>query len=138
MSPTRRAIPPLSVLFSGILFILLGILQGDAEIAIIFVVPVIYGSGIYLTIGILLIFLSFVLFFIFSTLGFQDRKPRRGIKEAGKEARSGSRSKYGGVVFIGPIPIIFGKDESIAKKMMYVGLAIAVILLFLYLLVIYN
>ncbi len=131
-------IPPLLVLFSGILFILIGVIQGDAHIALLFIIPVIYGSGLYLTIGILLIFLSFILFFVFSAASFKKQSDSRKDRAAYEESRSKTKSDYGGVIFIGPIPIIFGKDKSIAKKMMYVGLAIAVILLALYLIFIYS
>lgn len=136
MFPTKRTVPSLLALFSGILFILISILQGEADVALFVIIPVIYGSGIYLAIGIFLIFLSFILFFVFSAVGLKKEMSRKEKTDhRGKKVKT--ESKYGGVIFIGPIPIIFGKDKSISKKMMYVGLVIAVILLFLYFLVFY-
>ncbi|MBS3816105.1 MAG: DUF131 domain-containing protein [Candidatus Thermoplasmatota archaeon] len=129
---SKRIIPPILVLFSGILFVLLGVIEGDATITLLFFIPVISGSGIYLLIGVLLIFLSFILFFVLSTVGYSSERSGKVEERRPAEKTSKKESKYGGVIFIGPIPIVFGKDKSIAKKMMYIGLGIAVVLLILY------
>ncbi|MFP4186514.1 MAG: TIGR00304 family membrane protein [Thermoplasmata archaeon] len=122
-----RKIIPVIVLLSGIFLVIYGVIEGDAEVALLIFIPVIYGAGIYLTGGVLMIFLSFFLFFVFS---FQQVRGRENQKV--KPGRTHKESSYGGVIFIGPIPIIFGKDKSIAKKMMYLGLLIALILAAIY------
>ncbi len=121
----KRNIIPFIVLLAGISLVIFSIIEGEANIALLFIVPIIYGTGAYLAMGILLIFLSFIMFFIF--LGH----PRVGSREI-KRTKTEKESSYGGVIFIGPIPIIFGKDKSIAKKMMYLGLLIALILAAVY------
>jgi len=125
----KRNIIPVIVLLAGISLVIFSILEGEANIALLFIVPMIYGTGVYLAIGILLIFLSFIMFFLF--LG-HPKVVNREIKKT----KTQKDSSYGGVIFIGPIPIIFGKDKSIAKKMMYLGLLIALILAAVYLAVI--
>lgn len=139
MDLTKSFLIPMMVLFLGMIFILLGILEGDANIALFLFFPVIYGTGIYLMLGILLIFISFLLFFIFP---FRTRyTSHRGRSEKNfsynRQEEKELGSTYGGVIFIGPIPIFFGKDVSTTKKMMWIGLVIALILAFLYLMIIF-
>ena len=50
----------------------------------------------------------------------------------------GGRTRGGGVIFIGPIPIVFGSDKGIAKWMIVVGVIIAVIMLLMFVLQIFR
>jgi uncharacterized protein (TIGR00304 family) len=38
---------------------------------------------------------------------------------------AGPPARYGGVIMLGPIPIVFGSDARIAKWMMILGLILA-------------
>ncbi|MEF8834889.1 MAG: DUF131 domain-containing protein [Candidatus Thermoplasmatota archaeon] len=127
----KKDLIPVIILLSGIFLVIFSVMNSEVEIELLFIVPVIYGSGIYLALGILLIFLSFIVGF-FLLLG------RPSIKRKDQTIKEGIQkdSSYGGVIFIGPIPIIFGKDKSIAKNMMYLGLLIALILAAIYVAVI--
>ena len=123
----KKNIIPVIILLAGIFLVIFSVIEGEANIALLFIVPIIYGAGVYLAIGILLIFLSFIMFFLFlGHTGIERRKTKKGRTKTQKD------SSYGGVIFIGPIPIIFGKDKSIAKTMMYLGLLIALILAAIY------
>ncbi|MGM0510018.1 MAG: TIGR00304 family membrane protein [Thermoplasmatota archaeon] len=128
---------PLTSFLLGISLIILSVITGGSELALFFIFPVIYGGGIFLLAGVLMIFLSFISFFFFSVGGVGRTGGRHetygGYGEELEEQRK-TKTDYGGVIFIGPIPIIFGKDKSTMKTMMYIGLIIAVILLFIYLL----
>ncbi len=108
---------PLILFALGLLLVAASVLRGEASIALLVFIPIIYGGGWILGLGILLIISSFMSFFFIST----DVK------------RTKSQSRYGGVVFIGPIPIIFGSDQKITKIMLYIGLAISMCLLLLFL-----
>jgi len=82
------------------------------------------GFGLILIIiGIFFIVLGFILEII-------------SIILAGKPSVEKERGevKAGGVLFIGPIPIVFGTDEEVAKWSLVIGL-IMVILLVLYIFV---
>ncbi|MBS3789435.1 MAG: DUF131 domain-containing protein [Candidatus Thermoplasmatota archaeon] len=127
----KRNIIPAAFLLSGILLIILSLIEGEAKIALFFIIPIIYGTGLYLGLGILLIFVSIPLFFFFS-----GHHRMRDKKEFTRGEQTQKESSYGGVIFIGPIPIIFGKDKTVAKKMMYLGLLIALILAAVYVAVI--
>jgi len=127
----KRNIIPVFALIAGIFLVVLSIIEGQANIALLFIIPIIYGTGAYLAIGILLIFLSFIMFFLFIGPLKVERRETKG-----ERTKTHKESSYGGVIFIGPIPIIFGKDKSVAKKMMYLGLLIALILAAVYIAVI--
>jgi len=129
----KRKIIPAIVLLFGVFLVIFSVIEGEANIAPLFIIPIIYGTGVYLALGILLIFSSFIVFFLF--LGASGVE-RREIKK--ERTKKHEESSYGGVIFIGPLPIIFGKDKSIAKKMMYLGLLIALILAAVYLAVIFS
>jgi len=126
MMDIRKTIPVI-VFLCGIFLVIYGAFSGEVGLAILLFIPVIYGSGIFLIGGILLIFLAFLLYFFFS---FQQVTWKGG--EVISSERSSEESSYGGVIFIGPIPIVFGKDKSITTKMMYLGLLIASILAAIY------
>ncbi|MFW6064052.1 MAG: TIGR00304 family membrane protein [Candidatus Natronoplasma sp.] len=126
----KRNMIPISVLLAGIFLVIFSIMEGEAKIGLLFIVPIIYGTGAYLALGILLIFFSFIMFFLFLGHSIEWKEIKRERTKAHEE------SSYGGVIFVGPIPIIFGKDKSVAKKMMYLGLLIALILAAIYLAVV--
>ena len=78
-------------------------------------------------IGILMIFLSFAsLFFI---IPFKDDNQPTEIQRD---------SKWGGIIFVGPIPIVMGKDRSVTRTMLYIGLIIAVIMALIYAFIIFT
>lgn len=55
----------------------------------------------------------------------------RGSEEEGSE---GGRAKYGGVVVVGPIPIVFGNDSSVVKWAIILTIVVVVVFLLLLLL----
>ncbi|MCD6171488.1 MAG: DUF131 domain-containing protein [Thermoplasmata archaeon] len=88
---------PFILFLSGLIFIIASFLIGESKAGIFIIFPFIYGNGLLAFIGIILIFLSF-LFPIFS------------FKIEGKEIKN---IKTGGIIFIGPLPIIFSNDSRI-------------------------
>ncbi len=100
----------------------LSVVTGEAHVALFLFIPVIYGGGLMLLSGILMFFVSFMLFFF------------QGVSSNGG-GKGDVKSTYGGVIFIGPIPVVFGKDAGITRTMFYIGLAIASVLLLLYILI---
>jgi len=55
----------------------------------------------------------------------------RNKSEEEKEERKEQKTEYGGVIFIGPIPIVFGSNKKIAKTMLVIGIVIFAILMIL-------
>ena len=139
----------------GGIIIAIGIYQG-AETAswAIIIPPIFIGSGWPFSIGTLLIFIGFILMYIgFFSRAFRlmeedeyEEPPRtqRTVKKTkGKptstkaykqpiadqyySVRPRSTFKTGGVLFIGPIPILWGSDKRIAAIMAVVTVILVVI-----------
>ncbi len=73
------------------------------------------------TIGIALVFIGMLVIIA----GF--------MAAAAKASKVGGKVEGGGIVFIGPIPIVWGTSKGITQVMLILALAISVILLILYL-----
>ena len=125
----RKTYLPLIFLILGFALIILAAFRGEANIALLFIFPIIYGSSILMFLGIILIFISFLLFFFIPFRKIPKREKYERMGGIGEEKRE---TEYGGVIFIGPIPIVFGKDKDITQKMLYLALIIALILVVLY------
>lgn len=54
-----------------------------------------------------------------------------GFLLSGMQNNSGGSREFGGLVLIGPIPITFGSSPEITTSMLYVGLLMFVIYLFI-------
>jgi len=115
-------------LFAGIVFFFLGFLSGDVKTGFFIIFPFLSGSGINAFLGFVLIIIAIFLFMLgfsnyneideFQTDKFQDRTNKK------------SSLKAGGVVLIGPIPIVFASNYKIAIVLMIIAI-ILVVLLFL-------
>ncbi len=127
----RYFIASLAIFIVGIIFI--GFLLGESKAGLILIFPVIYGTGSHAFFGIIIcIMISFIL----SAIGFfkkfegeYEGYKHEPIFEPIKKERE---IKGGGIVLIGPIPIIFASNWKIAGLL--IGLAIALMVMF-YLLV---
>ncbi len=136
----KRLVVPVLMLLAGLASIIYAVSIGQAEVALFIIFPVIYGGSLFMIFGVLLIFLSFFLFFAMPFFG--TKKEGKGewqsvYKEPQAEQKKEVKkeSSFGGVVFIGPIPIVFGKDKKMTKGMLYLGLLIAIIMIVFYSLV---
>ncbi len=108
----ENRIAPIIFIF-GIICIIAGIAMGEGKAGIFIIFPFIYGEGLLMFIGIILIFISFAVF-IFS----QFHLPENVTTE--KHA--------GGLILIGPIPIIISSSWKMALFLL--AIAIIIILLF--------
>lgn len=112
--------------------------QGSAGICLVF--PFYIGTGIYSAIGILLIMAAFIMFF-FATIHSIDAEfmehsvpMHPPLKDMDFNTHKHD-VKGGGVIFIGPIPIVFGTDTNIASWMIIVAAIITGVIIAFYTLV---
>ena len=111
-------------IFSLIFFIIaiflfaLGVFSGDVQTGFLVVFPFIAGSGIYAFLGMVFLFVSIFLF----VFGFGVRYEKDKIINREKTSVKG-----GGVVLIGPIPIVFGSNWRIALVLMIVAIVLIII-----------
>ncbi|KAA8922083.1 DUF131 domain-containing protein [Thermoplasma sp.] len=125
----------------GYLLVLFGVLVlvamaaiGIAHFALFVIFPVIYGSGLSI-IPFLLIFLGIVLMF-FAPFQFSHSTDRIFIppeyddheNETAEEKKE--ERHYGGLIMIGPIPIVFGND----RNLIYISIAVAILIILVFIL----
>jgi uncharacterized protein (TIGR00304 family) len=113
--------PAVSLIALGVALIIASVITGESKIAIVVIIPVVYGGGILLLCGVLAIMAGIMLLFFSGSSGGAENDVEDGTGEA--EDQTHSRARAGGVLLIGPVPIIFGSD----KNMALVAAAIALI-----------
>lgn len=117
-----------SLLVLGIAVLLVALAEGEANVALIVIIPVVYGGGPLLVLAILFIFAGFLLL----SFAFAHRVEREGPPTDDEVKR-----EFGGVVLIGPIPIVFGSARALRGTWALAALAalsLLVLLLFLFIL----
>ena len=119
-----------SMLFiSFIMFTILGLLQGDISFGIAFFVPFLIGSGLFATIGFLCVFLAVIVYIIglMRSITPDERVSNDVFNDQSSKKPS---IRTGGVILIGPVPIVFGSNWKIIMVMLIV--AVFFLLLFFY------
>jgi uncharacterized protein (TIGR00304 family) len=106
-----------------------GFIQGQISFGLIVFIPFFIGSGLFATLGFVMVFLGMILFYLGHLQTFDNAnlfKSSMNTGEKNQEVFTGKKSvKTGGIILIGPIPIVFGST----KKMLVSAFIIAVILL---------
>lgn len=112
-------------LIIGIVFFAVGVFSGDVETGFVVVFPFIAGSGIYALLGFVFVFVAILLFMFgfTSTVESNDFK----VDYDGYQSSRKTSIKGGGVVLIGPIPIVFGSNWKIAVILMILSICIIII-----------
>jgi len=126
-----RLLIPVLLFVAGVSLIGAAVAQGEAEVSLLLIFPVFSGSSGLFILGTVLILLSFVSGFAFMALGQAEAAGLELSKlaPAGRAAERERRTKYGGVVLVGPVPIAFGSDQKMALAMLVLGIVLAVVLL---------
>jgi uncharacterized protein (TIGR00304 family) len=120
----RYHLTSILLFFLGFIFISISVIQGEGEVALLLFIPIFYGSGIYSFFGIVCIIVAIFLAFFGYALRFKwDLVEEEPIDKISLERRS-MKKRFGGVVLIGPIPIIIGSDT----KLVIIALLLAVVL----------
>ena len=112
----------------GIIFFYLGFQQGDVQGGVILVFPFIGGSGIFVFLGVISFFLAILLFMFGFTRSLKSEDLDYNYEERPPQKKT--TVKGGGVILIGPIPIIFGSNWKIALVMMLVAIILIIVAFF--------
>jgi uncharacterized protein (TIGR00304 family) len=118
----------ISVIIS-IIFFIFGFFEKEIEFGIIFFFPYISGTGIYAFIGFVFIFIAIILFMFGFTL---NNSSNNDIKRGEIKYEKKTSCQGGGVVLIGPIPIVFGSNWKITLVLMICAITLMLLLLFVF------
>src|SRR6266545_7584239 len=101
------------MLVAGVLCFGLAVARGEATLFLVLVFPVVSGSGPLMMAGVLLTFLGFFVTFLFWP-GHPVGPSAHKAAALAQEDSSGPAPprRWGGVVFLGPFPIVFGTDPK--------------------------
>lgn len=118
-------------------------MRGEAEFYLVIIIPVITGTGPVFAAGALLFFFGIMLLMFAWSLRSataayaeepaapRDPQPQgqrpRGQPQGQPAPRSGV--EFGGVVFIGPIPITFGSGPKMGRLMLVAAIVMAVLMI---------
>ena len=120
-------------LVGGIALLGLAVSTGGAQVHLLLIVPVVTGTSPLAFLGVLLILAAMVLGFV-SLAGRElpatDEAPGASTAPAGV-APTPSKS-FGGVVFLGPFPLVFGSNPRMARTMLLLGVVLFVLLVVFY------
>jgi len=116
-------------LICGVVSFAFGIISGDIETGVVVVFPFLFGSGIFAFLGFIFVFIGILLFMF----GFGSISVNQDFEKMGDESfepRKKTSVKGGGVVLIGPIPIVFGSNWKIAVLLIVLAILLIIISLF--------
>jgi uncharacterized protein (TIGR00304 family) len=114
-----------AILVGGLLTLALAVMRGDASLYLVVIVPVVVGTGPLALLGILFVFAGFFLTFFLWNAGTPlplvapmevPETPAADVAEHVPPKR-----RWGGVVFLGPIPLVFGSDPQMTRLMLVLG-----------------
>lgn len=128
-----KVIVPIALFVGGVVCIAASVLSGDAEVSLLLIFPIFSGSSGLFLLGVALIVFSFITGFMFLMMGQLELAgggPYSQEEGPAPEGRKGG-TRYGGVVLVGPVPIAFGSDKTIALAMLVVGVVFAIVALVL-------
>jgi len=123
-----RLLGPAIILF-GLLVLALAVQRGEASVYLVIVVPVVAGSGPIGFLAILLVFVGFFLTFLLwpGHRALPSEQTSESVRPPTDTATTPRR--WGGVVFLGPIPLVFGSDPRMTRAMLLVGVILFLALL---------
>ena len=126
----KRRIPVL-LLLSGVLLLVFSVISGSTRVFMFLIFPVFSGSSPLFFVSVLLIiagFLTAPLFFLGDLYEIASYEKNAAIMP---EEKDNVKIRAGGVIFIGPIPVVIAGDRRTAFYTMIVGLVLLLFLLFL-------
>ena len=118
-------------LFIGILIISIGVMINEIKFGLFIIFPYFIGSGIFAFLGVILIFLSMIFFFFHSSSHYKYNFQNYNEKSVDNIDKEKQKIKAGGVILIGPLPIIFGTNWKITAILGIIAILLSLTFLLL-------
>ena len=130
-----RSLTALSIIaiIIGCAILAFSVASGEAEVGLFIIFPYVAAHGAISALGVGLVFLGVLLFFfsiVSSVSSYRREADFEGMERAAPKVKKESR--IGGVVMIGPVPIIFGSDKRIARGMIILAIILMVLMIGIY------
>ena len=105
----------------GLVCIIVSIVSGEGQVGIFIIFPFVAGTGWLILVGVLLVFTGVFLYLVSVPLlvPLSDKVGKRYRKKT-------MTSRAGGMVLIGPIPIVVSSDARLAVLLLVVGISLAI------------
>ena len=131
MNPVRWL--GIGVFAVGVALLAVAIARGEAVLYLVLIFPVVQATGPIAFGAIAGLFAGTLLVFVSIAMGPRAVPVSPGVAAPPPDVRPGEgttppRTRAGGVVFLGPVPIIFGSDTQVAKWMIVVAAVLFVLL----------
>jgi len=125
-----------ALFLAGVALLAVGFLENEATLSLFVIFPVITATGVWSIVGILLMIAGFFLVFLTWPVGAEPRpvppSPVATPPSQGEApAAPAPARRWGGVVFLGPVPLVFGSDPKVTRWMLLLGALLFVALLVL-------
>jgi uncharacterized membrane protein len=134
----------LALIVLGVVVLAIGAAYGQGEFFLLLFIPVYKGEGPLALGGGLLIFLGIVVGLIYLFKSYvpspQESAPGSSQAPAGAPGASqAGRPRHGGVVFLGPIPIVWGSDAKTTLYAIIIGtIIVTTVLVAIFLYFVFN
>lgn len=115
----------ISIFVLGLALTIIGKIKGDVQGGFTLIFPFIMGTGIYLTLGFILIIIGMLLL-LFS---FSYGSSNKDITIFDKDVNSNQKIHGGGLILIGPIPFLIGSNWKF--KVLLLVVAVFIVILFI-------
>ena len=116
--------------FIGIGLMIVGAITGKGGVFLLFFIPVFYGTGIFSMLGVLCIMFAMIVLFYSFVFSFHQPVSENILYPSEPNYEYRKKSKIGGVIFLGPIPIVFGSDRNTVNVMVITAVLFALMILF--------
>jgi uncharacterized protein (TIGR00304 family) len=117
----------LTLIALSILLLIVAAIRGELELLLIVVIPVIRGEGMLSALGGILLFLGILLSFLSFLVGFPDLQDKASEGDVEPSGEKRGEGRFGGVILIGPIPIVLGSDRGIALWVIVIAIIVLIV-----------
>jgi uncharacterized protein (TIGR00304 family) len=124
----------LVLLATGIIATVLGVLSGDVQLGLVlFFIPYLQSSSWLGSLAILLVFAGTVTLVLDGIHSIGGRT-YQAVEEGSEGFKGRPKKEFGGVVLIGPVPIVFGSSNRTALLALIAAAAVVMAMMLIFLL----
>jgi len=105
-----------AALCGGVALVVLSVVEGAASVALVLVFPVVTGSSLLFLGGVVLIVAGFLTIPFALVEDWSEAIPVSPEGPSPETAASGRSGGVGGLVLVGPVPILFGSWKGVSRR----------------------